>query len=75
MYRNDNNTGVAESEFVFGNPGDSLMAGDWDSDGDDTVAVYRPRNGVLYVKNANNAGQADFAVDVGFLQDVVPLAR
>lgn len=75
MYRNENSTGIAQSEFVFGNPGDILVAGDWDGDGDDTVAVYRPRNGVLYVKKANSSGVADFGVDVGFLNDVVPLAR
>lgn len=75
MFRNENSTGIAQAEFIFGNPGDILVAGDWDGDGDDTVAVYRPRNGVLYVKKTNSSGVADFGVDVGFLRDVVPLAR
>lgn len=75
MYSNDQASPTAQAEFVFGNPGDILIAGDWNGNGVDTVAVYRPRNGVLYVKTANSSGGADFAVDVGFLENVVGLAR
>ena len=75
MFRNHNSTGIADADFLFGDPGDVLITGDWNSDGIDTVAVYRPRNGVFYVKTANSSGNANFAVDVGFLEDVIPLGR
>lgn len=41
---------------VFGNPGDQMFAGDFDSDHVSTLAVYRPTNGVWYLSNANVNG-------------------
>lgn len=75
MYRNQNSTGAAQADFVFGDPGDVLITGDWNADGVDTVAVYRPRNGAFYVKTKNSSGEADFGVEVGFLEGVIPLGR
>jgi hypothetical protein len=46
--------------FYFGNPGDQILVGDWDGDGDDTVGVYRPSNGMLYVNLENTNGSADW---------------
>jgi hypothetical protein len=50
---------VAHSQFFFGNPGDELLAGDGNGDGLDTVGVYRPGNGFVYLRNSNAHGVAD----------------
>ena len=42
------------------------MAGDWDGDGDDTVAVYRPSTGRFYANFNNTSGNADYTVFVGY---------
>jgi hypothetical protein len=42
-----------------------IVAGDWDGDGDDTVAVYRPGDGRFYVNLENAPGAADFSRLVG----------
>jgi len=34
--------GSAEHQFVYGIPGDTPIADDWDGDGDATPAIYRP---------------------------------
>ena len=64
-FRNGNSTGVAEFEFFYGDPGDVIVAGDWDGDGDDTVAVYRPGDGRFYVNLDNAPGAADHTIYVG----------
>jgi hypothetical protein len=53
-----------DDEFFFGDPGDQVIAGDWDGDGDDTVGVYRPSTGRLYIKYENGSGAADWSTDV-----------
>ncbi|MGZ8785419.1 MAG: hypothetical protein ACXW1Y_07650, partial [Acidimicrobiia bacterium] len=57
--------GVADRDFIYGNPGDVLVAGDWEGDGVDTVAVYRPSDGNWYIKGANTQGVADHVVYFG----------
>ena len=39
--------------------------GDWDGDGYDTVAVYRPSAGRIYVNLSNAATAADYTLFVG----------
>jgi len=73
IFRNTNTTGVADFEFIFGDPGDKLVAGDWDGDGEDTVAVYRPSNGMFYVRNSNTQGNADATFPVGIYNGVIAL--
>jgi len=41
--------GAAESDFRFGNPGDSPLVGDWDGDLVDGVGVRRPSTGIVYL--------------------------
>jgi len=41
------------------------VAGDWNGDGIDTVGVYRPSNGMIYIRNSNTQGVADTQVYVG----------
>ena len=72
-FRNTNTTGVADFQFIFGDPGDKLTAGDWDGDGDDTVGVYRPSNGMFYVRNSNTQGNADATFPAGSYDGVIAL--
>jgi hypothetical protein len=68
--RNALSTGVADDEFFFGDPGDQVIAGDWDGDGDDTVGVYRPSTGRLYI-TGTNGGPAIWGAYVGHYVSVV----
>jgi len=45
--------------FFFGVPGDEPLFGDWNCDGVDTVGMYRPSNGFVYLRNSNDFGTAD----------------
>jgi hypothetical protein len=72
-FRNSHTTGLADGQFTFGDSGDILVAGDWDGDGDDTVGVYRPSNGMFYAKNSNTGGSADAIVFAGAYSGVVTL--
>jgi hypothetical protein len=45
--------------FSFGNNGDIPLMGDWDCDGDETPAVFRPSTARLYLRNSNTSGIAD----------------
>jgi hypothetical protein len=70
-FRNSLTTGNADFSFFYGNPGDSILAGDWDGDGDDTVAVYRPSTGRVYMNLKNSNGAADWNGYVGSFPFVV----
>ncbi len=59
--------------FFFGVPGDVPLMGDWDCDGTDTVAMFRPSNGFIYLRNSNTFGVADRDFFFGIGGDV-PLA-
>jgi hypothetical protein len=72
-FRDSNSTGVADNQFIFGDPGDKLVAGDWDGDGTDTVGVYRPSTGVFFLKNSNLAGVADSSFKAGDYTGVIAL--
>ena len=41
------------------------MTGDWDGDGADTVALYRPATAVFFLRNANLSGAADLTFVYG----------
>jgi len=47
------------AEFYYGIPGDTPLMGDWDCDGIDTVAMYRPSSGFVYLRQKNDFGVAD----------------
>jgi len=49
--RNSNSHGVADVRYIFGNPGDIPIVGDFDGDGCDTVSVYRPSEGRFFIIN------------------------
>ncbi|NNL68891.1 MAG: hypothetical protein HKO70_02900, partial [Acidimicrobiia bacterium] len=63
----------ATHTFYYGVPGDVPLLGDWDCDGDDTVGMYRPSNGFVYLRNTNTGGVADINFFYGVAGDV-PLA-
>lgn len=45
--------------FFYGIPGDVPLMGDWNCDGIQTVAMYRPSRGFVYLRNSNSFGVAD----------------
>ncbi|MBT8246805.1 MAG: hypothetical protein HKO82_08355 [Acidimicrobiia bacterium] len=59
--------------FYYGIPGDTPLLGDWDCDGIDTVAMYRPSSGFVYLRNRNDFGVADEDFFYG-IPDDVPIA-
>ncbi len=59
--------------FLYGNPGDDPLMGDWDCDGLATPAMYRPTNGFMYLRNSNTQGIADLEYFYGDPADI-PLA-
>lgn len=61
------------NSFYYGTPGDVPLLGDWDCDGVDTVAMYRPTNGFVYLRNSNDQGVADHDFFYGLASDI-PLA-
>jgi hypothetical protein len=64
---------VAHSKFVFGIPGDKLVAGDWDGEGKDTVAVYRPSTGMVYIRYSNTSGNAEAQLFAGAYSGMVAI--
>ena len=74
-FRDSLTTGAADFEFFYGDPGDVIMAGDWDGDGDDTVAVYRPSDGRVYLNLENAATVADYWLHVGSYENAVAWSR
>ncbi len=61
------------NSFLFGNPGDLPISGDWDGDGDQTPGLYRQSDGFFYARNSNDTGVADFECFAGDPEDI-PLA-
>lgn len=60
----------SEHHFFYGAPGDVPLVGDWDCDGFDTVGMYRPSNGFVYLKNSNGFGLADLDFFYGLAGDI-----
>jgi hypothetical protein len=42
-----------------------VFTGDWDNNGSETLGLYRPSNGTVYLRNTNSTGIADFAYVMG----------
>jgi len=59
--------------FYFGIPRDIPLMGDWDCDGVNTPAMYRPSNGFVYLTNANEQAFAESEFFYGIPGDI-PLA-
>lgn len=56
---NEGGLGAAEYSFIFGNPGDKPVVGDWDGDGIDEVGLHRESTGFFYYRNTLTTGIAD----------------
>ncbi|MBX3065178.1 MAG: right-handed parallel beta-helix repeat-containing protein [Anaerolineae bacterium] len=65
-----NSSPQADHVFVLGNPSDTPLVGDWDGDGRDSVGVFRPTNGLIYIKNNLTTGFADYTMVLGNPGDV-----
>jgi uncharacterized delta-60 repeat protein len=56
---NDGGLGAAEYSFLFGDPGDQPVVGDWDGDGVDEIGLHRASTGLFYYRNTLTTGIAD----------------
>ena len=56
---NESGLGAAEYSFIFGNPGDKPVVGDWDGDGVDEIGLHRESTGFFYYRNTLTTGVAD----------------
>ncbi len=56
---NEGGLGAAEYSFLFGNPGDKPVVGDWDGDGIDEIGLHRETAGFFYYRNTLTTGIAD----------------
>ncbi len=61
--------GVEESIY-YGIPGDIPLFCDWNGDGVDTVGLYRPHRGFVYLRNSNTLGFADLDFFYGIPTDI-----
>ena len=52
-------------EYDFGIEGDRVFVGDFDGDGIDTIGLFRPSNGMFYLKNTHTEGPADIEFPFG----------
>ena len=62
-----------ESNFFYGNPGDTPFMGDWNCDGVDTPGLYRRADGFVYLRNSNSQGVANIKFFFGNPGDI-PIA-
>ena len=57
--KNGGGVGAADYEFLFGNPGDNPVVGDWDGDGTDEIGLYRESSGFFHYRNTLSTGIVD----------------
>jgi glucose/arabinose dehydrogenase len=57
--------GAADFSFLFGNPGDKPVVGDWDGDGIDEVGLHRESSGFFYWRDTLDTGVADGEIFFG----------
>jgi len=55
----DGGLGAADYSFLFGNPADQPVVGDWDGDGVDEVGLHRSSSGYFYFRDTLDTGTAD----------------
>jgi Tol biopolymer transport system component len=63
--RDEGGLGAADFDFLFGNPGDTPVVGDWDGDGIDEVGLHRSSTGLFYWRDTLTTGSADGAILFG----------
>ena len=57
-FRLNHTQGIADAEFVYGDPGDRLVAAAW-TGGADSVGLFRPSNCTVFLRYDNTQGTAD----------------
>ena len=62
--------GTARPPFYYGIPGDIPLTCDWNGGGINTVGLYRPATGFMYLRNSNDFGFADLGFHFGIAEDV-----
>jgi hypothetical protein len=62
---NEGGLGEADFSFLFGNPGDKPVVGDWNGDGIDEVGLHRESTGFFYWRNTLTTGVADGEIFFG----------
>ncbi|GMQ85003.1 MAG: hypothetical protein BMS9Abin07_0568 [Acidimicrobiia bacterium] len=62
---NEGGLGEADFSFIFGNPGDKPVVGDWDGDGVDEIGLHRESTGLFYWRNTLTTGIADGTIFFG----------
>jgi hypothetical protein len=61
----DKGLGAADYSFLFGNPGDQPVVGDWDGDGIAEAGLYRESSGFFYWRDTHTPGIADGEIFFG----------
>jgi hypothetical protein len=61
----DGGLGAADYSFMFGNPGDKPVAGDWDGDGVDEIGLHRESTGFFYWRDTLDTGEATGSIFFG----------
>jgi len=59
-----------DDTIYYGVPGDTALLCDWNGDGEDTVGLYRPLEGFVYLRNSNTLGLADMDFHYGMPGDI-----
>jgi hypothetical protein len=62
-FRNTNTTGNADNQFIFGDPGDRFVAGDWTGNSVDSPGLFRPSDTTMYLRYENTQGNADESLE------------
>jgi VCBS repeat-containing protein len=62
---NNGGLGAADYSFVFGNPGDKPVTGDWDGDGVTEIGLHRESSGFFYWRNTLDTGLATGSIFFG----------
>jgi hypothetical protein len=63
--RYTNTTGFADLTATFGAASDLPVVGDWNSDGVDTIGVYRGSTGVFFLSDSNTAPAVNYSLVFG----------
>ena len=66
---NDWDSTAAQPGFSYGRAGDEILAGDWNGDGQQTLAVRRGNQ--IYIKNSLAGGVADEVISFGRTDDTI----
>ena len=67
-FRFTHTDGVADAQFIFGDPGDKIIAAEWarrGASGPETVGLFRPSTCIIFLRYTNTQGVADETLGYG----------